>query len=257
MSYSSDFFGGGKPKSQTFTASGTFTVPAGVQFVIVDMVGGGAGGSGGGVSGYNGYGGGSAMAIMGKRIAVTPGASMSVTIGAAGTAGTKSTTTSYGAVAPGDGGDTTFGGLTAKGGRALGATTHPPVTRQGYSAAGPDLAGPSGSAPIISRDPSVIRGGGTYANDIGESSGAFAGGAKGGGGQTYEGGGGSASAMGPGGAGGNSAATGAAQNGGAPASGYGGGGGGGGACAAGSGGSNSGGDGGAGKPGCVVIYWSA
>lgn len=70
---------------QLFTASGTFNVPTGVSTVYVSMCGGG-----GGSGGYRGAGGGGAASVFHQSQAVTPGAAITVTIGAAGTGGVGS-----------------------------------------------------------------------------------------------------------------------------------------------------------------------
>jgi len=69
------------PPYQVFTSSGTFTVPAGVNSIRVCVVGGGGGG-GGGHSG----GGGSGHVRTGTY-SVSPGQSISITVGAGGTGG--------------------------------------------------------------------------------------------------------------------------------------------------------------------------
>src|SRR5215472_18184259 len=66
--------------TQTFTSSGTFTVPAGVTAVFVEVWGaGGAGGATGGGSKNRGGGGGGAYAN--GTVAVTGGTTYAVTIG--------------------------------------------------------------------------------------------------------------------------------------------------------------------------------
>lgn len=97
--------------SETFYASGTFTVPCYVTSITVEAWGGGgggggaddnpAGGSGGGGGGYSSY-----------TISVTPGQNINYTIGGAGTGG-KIANGGKG----GDGLKTTFLGLTANGGK--------------------------------------------------------------------------------------------------------------------------------------------
>jgi hypothetical protein len=86
-----------------FTSSGTWTVPAGISSVDVLVVAGGGGGAG-----NAGGGGGAGGVIRNTAFAVTPAASITVTIGAGG----SGTTTSNG----GDGGNSVFGSLTAIGG---------------------------------------------------------------------------------------------------------------------------------------------
>lgn len=88
--------------SQTFTASGTFTVPAGVSTVDVWLVGGGGGSVPSGSNFGGGAGGG--YCKLEKNISVTPGQGITVAIGAGGS-GT-------------DGGSTSFGSYSVAGGKA-------------------------------------------------------------------------------------------------------------------------------------------
>ncbi len=73
--------GGSSLKSQTFLASGTFTVPTGVTSVWVTMIGGGGSGTSG--SGARG-GGGSGSYCFKRPLSVTAGASLTVTVGGGG-----------------------------------------------------------------------------------------------------------------------------------------------------------------------------
>ena len=95
--------------SYTSTGSGTFTVPTGTTAVDVLVV---AGGGEGGAD-FHGGGGGAGGLIYRPAFPVTPGGSVSYSVGAGGT-GTQpySLGQSYGR----NGQDSTFGGLTAKGG---------------------------------------------------------------------------------------------------------------------------------------------
>ena len=82
-------------KAQTFTSNGTFTIPAGITALKVTLVGGG-GGSGGALgiactAGATSGGGGGGTCIS-YLTSLTPGATLSVTIGGAGTAGAASGT---------------------------------------------------------------------------------------------------------------------------------------------------------------------
>ena len=70
---------------QIFTSTGTFTVPSGVTKVWVEVRGGGGGG-GGGSGSYSGGGGGGGQLKM-QQLSVTPGASITATIGAGGNGG--------------------------------------------------------------------------------------------------------------------------------------------------------------------------
>lgn len=140
--------GGGFSNMQVFTSTGTFTVPTGVTKVKVTVVGGGAGGqSSGGYSvpcaadvfyaGSGGGGGGTAVAYL---TGLTPGGTVTVTIGAAGTGGTFPGTSppnsgtsggasSFGAYCSATGGSNastggigSSGNLNISGGTAIGAT---------------------------------------------------------------------------------------------------------------------------------------
>ncbi len=99
--------GGGLPdNSQTFTTSGTFTVPAGVTKVYVIGCGGGASGGYGYGAGIAPGGGGSGLCAL--MIPVTPSANVSVIVGAGGLGGTLS----FGA----QGGNSSFGSFVFEGG---------------------------------------------------------------------------------------------------------------------------------------------
>jgi hypothetical protein len=72
------------PTLQSFTGSGTFTIPTGVTAVKVTLVGGG--GAGGGSTAANNGGGGGAGGIAVKFLSsLTPGNTIAVTVGAGGT----------------------------------------------------------------------------------------------------------------------------------------------------------------------------
>jgi hypothetical protein len=108
--------GGGLPtNSQTFTSSGTFTVPTGVTKVMVFAHGGGGGG-GGGYGTASGGGGG--VGFIPQIIDVTPGQAMAVIIGSGGAGG--ATTTNYVPTWGSVGGSTFFGTWEFKGGNGGG-----------------------------------------------------------------------------------------------------------------------------------------
>ncbi len=100
---------------QTFTSDGTYTPTSGMQFCLVEAVGGG-GGSGGAKSTAGqfscGGGGGAGEWVQSRLTAAAIGASKAVAIGAGGTAGTATPGSG------GNGGDTTLGTtlVVAKGG---------------------------------------------------------------------------------------------------------------------------------------------
>ena len=124
---------------QTISATGTFTVPAGVTTLDVEVWGGGSG-SWASVSGAPG-GGGAGGGYARKRVAgLTPGATITVTIGAGGTAGTTTP------AAPGAGGASSFAGsgfttVGAAGGavNALGTTSVPGLGNIAGVGSGGDL----------------------------------------------------------------------------------------------------------------------
>jgi len=99
---------------QVFAASGTFTVPAYVNRVQVIVTGGGA--ASGHAAALRGAAGGGAGGTAIKYCTVTPGASIAVTVGAAGTgtsgAGNNGGTSSFGSFCSATGG---IGGATSSG----------------------------------------------------------------------------------------------------------------------------------------------
>jgi hypothetical protein len=104
--------------AQVFTSSGTFTVPTGVTAVKVTVIGGGGGGMSWGPD-YSGGGGGGGVAV--KYItSLTPGSSISVTVGVAGTGGTYPTNS--GATS---GGTSSFGTYCSATGGSAGGGTYP------------------------------------------------------------------------------------------------------------------------------------
>ena len=97
------------PSVTSFTSSGTFSVPSGLSSVDVLVVAGGAGGAKS--NGNGGGGGGAGGLIYRPGFAVTPGGTISVTVGDGGAATTDGSP---------QGSDSVFGTLTAKGGGAGG-----------------------------------------------------------------------------------------------------------------------------------------
>ena len=82
---------GGFSHLQVFNSSGTFTVPAGVTKVMVELWGAGGGGGGGGGGGYSNAGGtgggGGGGGYVKDIVNLSPGASVTVTIGNGGSGG--------------------------------------------------------------------------------------------------------------------------------------------------------------------------
>lgn len=100
----------GQTVSQTFTSSGTFTVPAGVTEITVECWGGGGGGGGSNNNNNGGSGGGGGGYASRTFTGLTPGSPINFIVGAGGTAGAANGGTG------GTGGPTTCSGMTANGG---------------------------------------------------------------------------------------------------------------------------------------------
>lgn len=243
---------GGNSQGQVFTTPGanTFNVPAGVSLVEVTMIGGGGGGSTTITAAQGGGGGGSGESVFRLPVVVTPGGTVTVTIGAKGTGGAAGS----GSAQPGtDGGDTSFGSLwIAKGGKGGSATASGAGGGVGGGAA--RTGAPSTGA--LGSPESPCHFGGSSGGNGGNATGT--GGAQGGGSAGYVGGAAGASASSQAGGGGGAASPwgtgGAAGAGGAigssaSATAYGAGGGGGGAKAT---TTIGGGDG---APGYCLVTW--
>ena len=135
--------------STTFTASGSFVVPASVTSIMVEGIGGGGGGAGGGTGAPNqgGAGGTSGYFLSNAVLATTPGETLTIVIGAGG-----------GGTAVGNAGQagqaTTITGLSGtlrmyggQGGLAASAQTATvPAQKAGLTAAGGGVGGAAGSA---------------------------------------------------------------------------------------------------------------
>lgn len=103
--------GGSAGGSATFTASGTWTCPAGVYTAFVRVLGGGAGG-GGKQANYTNPGGGGGSAVENTAVVkVTPGTAYTITIGAGGAGSTSK---------GGDGGNSSALGILGYGGNGGG-----------------------------------------------------------------------------------------------------------------------------------------
>ena len=98
---------------QSFTSSGTFSVPAGVTSVDVLVVAGGAGAGGSSQSGWLGAGGGAGGLIYMPGYPVTPSGTVSITVGCGGGGGNAPGVVGCAGVS---GQDSVFGTITAKGG---------------------------------------------------------------------------------------------------------------------------------------------
>ncbi len=147
---------------QFFTANDTFTAPAGVTQVFVEMLGGGGGGGGGAVTdgGFAGASGGSGGTCGSTNISivpVTPGGKYAVIVGAGGAGGaaaSRSSTAQSGGLMvltsnpgfPGtDGGDSIFVNVTAKGGPGGAGGATPTVSVMNPALSGNGTAGENSS----------------------------------------------------------------------------------------------------------------
>ncbi|MBK6903467.1 MAG: HYR domain-containing protein [Saprospirales bacterium] len=83
-------------QTQTFSSSGTFTVPAGVTSITVQAWGGGGGG--GQSAGNRARGGGGGGAFTGGTLSVSPGDVLTITVGGGGPAGSNGGNSSVGAI---------------------------------------------------------------------------------------------------------------------------------------------------------------
>jgi hypothetical protein len=148
---------------QVFASSGTFTVPAGVTEVLVELVGGGGGGGGSAATNCGGGGGGGGYA---RKVVtgLTPGATVAVTVGAGGSVGLADAeggtggTSSFGAhcSATGGAGGTrgSFGGAGGAGGAGSGGDFG--------ARGGPGVAGGTTTGWRASGGSSLLGGGSSY-----------------------------------------------------------------------------------------------
>ena len=191
------------PVIRVYTANDTWTKPANLEFVIVEVLGGGGGG-GGATASDRGCGGGGGGGYSREKIAVaTLGATETVTVGGGGAGatagtGTTGTTSTFGALTTGAGG---VGGTCAGASSAGGA---------GGAGSGGDLnveGGDGGNGSEIANSLCIGgHGGNSYFGSGAGNSATFNGGATGSAGNPYGGGGGggcnSQDTDSPGGAGG-------------------------------------------------------
>jgi len=180
------------PVIQSFTSSGTFSVPSGLTAVDVLVVGGGGAG---GI--HHAGGGGAGGLIYRPAFPVTPGGSVSVTVGSGGGPEPSPGPTPHGGTRGDTGQDSVFGTLTAKGGGGGGSSgPEPPSGFSGGSGGG--RSGPGSGSGGQGLQPNQPGDSGNYGFGNPGGNGSGAGGA-GGGGAAAAGGNAGAS----GGAGGN------------------------------------------------------
>lgn len=138
--------------SQVFTASGTFTVPAGISVIfLTECGGGGAGGGFNSANNFGGGGGGGAACVKDYPIAVS--GTVTVTIGAGGTGGVgtggNGGTTSFGSIVAlggngGQVGQVSAGGAGGAGGSAIASPANAVATGAGAAIYIPTFAGGNG-----------------------------------------------------------------------------------------------------------------
>ena len=134
------------PVIESFTSSGTFSVPSGITTVDVLVVaGGGGGGTGHPSSGHAGGGGGAGGLIYRPAFPVTPGGTVTVTVGNGGPGRSPGGPYDWPGGAQAVGQDSVFGTLTAKGGGGGGsrAVGQPNGEHGGYNGG----SGGGGSTP--------------------------------------------------------------------------------------------------------------
>ena len=128
VALTSDITGGARAELFTTTGTSTFTVPAGVTAVKVTVVAGGGGGGGPSALGRAGGGGGGGGTASEWVTGLTPGGTVTVTVGAGGTVSAGATggtggTSSFGAFCSATGGAGGVGGNVFGGGGAAGTAT--------------------------------------------------------------------------------------------------------------------------------------
>jgi hypothetical protein len=152
---------------QQFTTSGTFTVPSGVRFVNVLIVGGGGGG------GNGGGGGGGGGVVFVPNYPVTPAGSLTVTVGTGGAIQTNGVNSQFNGdmIAFGGGGggtatDVSYGNPTGPKSGASGAGGSATSTAVGSAAPGSAQGSAGGIGPTIAPYPA---GGGGGASSVGSN----------------------------------------------------------------------------------------
>ena len=190
--------------SQTFTASGTWTCPAGVRTITrAFLVGGGGAGGSGDHSGnskpwYGGGGGGGGYTTTVKNISVTPGQKYAVVVGSGGTPQTSGTggTSSIAGIASANGGTNCLGSYGEDGGSGAGSGGESGSSGSGGNGGSDGGDGARNAAGMVGG-----KGQGSTTRKFGESGNTlYSGGGGGGGGKPHPGG---AGGNGGGGAGGN------------------------------------------------------
>ncbi|MFL6311648.1 MAG: hypothetical protein ACJ71W_06040 [Terriglobales bacterium] len=132
-------YGGTTHHIQVFTSSGTFTIPSNITGVEVTVLAGGGGG-GGSTATINGGGGGSASAGIKALSGLTPGNTLTVTVGGAGAAGLTGATGGTGGASSVSSGTQTITSITTNGGAGgAGSLASSPPGGGGGAGTGGDL----------------------------------------------------------------------------------------------------------------------
>jgi hypothetical protein len=133
----------------TLTSGTSYTVPAGVTYLNVTLVGGGGGG--GGSSEFTGGAKGDGGNVISQVLSTTPGASISYTIGAGGTAGDPNNQRG------GTGGTTSMTGIAATASGGIGGTCG--LFRAGGNSLATGMTAENGGQPAMSANANNRNGG--------------------------------------------------------------------------------------------------
>lgn len=172
---------------QIFTSSGTFTIPAGKTTVKVTVVGAGGGGGASSASSTPGAGGGGGGTGISYLTSLTPGNTISVTIGSGGAGGTSGGNGSNGGSSSIQSGTQTITTITANGGTGGGGANSTPSAGSGGTTSGANInikGGGGGGATSFGSPPGALGGNsslgagaaGIYGNSPGQTGGDYGGG---------------------------------------------------------------------------------
>jgi hypothetical protein len=130
--------GGGIGGMSAFTSNGTFTIPSGKTVLKVTVTGGGGGGGGGATA--SGAGGGAGGTAIKYLTSVTPGNTLSITIGSGGGGGTyQGSSGGSGGTSSVSSGTQTISTISATGGGGGGYQNNPTLGGSGGAGSGGDL----------------------------------------------------------------------------------------------------------------------
>jgi len=168
--------------SYTTVGSGTFSVPSGISAVQVLVVAGGGAGGGGTTGAGSGGGGGAGGVLIHPSFPVTPGGTVSYTLGGGGSANRSFPPSATGDTRGSSGSNSVFGSLTAVGGGGGGGGNNPDTGgRPGGSGGGASPAPNKGFPAGSGTQPSQSNPGATQYGNPGGTGGGTATGGPGGG----------------------------------------------------------------------------